>query len=398
MYLDFIKKIVSKIAENFVLNENTVLQKNHDLLTGIEGCLFFLVSFNKYYPDDKIKRLINNIIDKLIQDLNNSSNLSPNEIKSIIEGLDYCKRNDFLDLDFDDSIFECFKELNNSLIINKNWDLLHGFLSISTFLLIHNQVQFKQVYSSQVDFLYKEGISNKTIEKYFLWDNELLSDKGSINFGIAHGLPSIGIILSKYYNLGINRVKSKKMAYSIYELLEKYYLHDIKEGASYPNKFDLNTGEALYGREFGWCYGDISMILLNINYYLHFNEIHFYNKAYALALKCAKTSYNLNNINDPMLCHGSLGISYLFFRLHDFFKDEIFKTKHLQFLDFTLQNFYYNQDETFFKAIYSKNEEKGFYNEIDFGLLEGNAGLGLIFLSFLNNDCKNWDYRFLTNI
>lgn len=398
MRKNYIKKIIHNITNNFIEKKEEILLKDHDLLNGIEGSLFFLIIYNKYYPSEKIKELINEIVIKLIQDLSNFSSLNPFELKSIIEGLDYCKKNDYLDLEFDDSIYESIIDLNNFLIKNKNWDLLHGFLGVSTFLLNHNKNQFKEIYSKQVDFFYKEGICNKTEDNFFFWENQILLEKGSINFGIAHGFPSIGIILSKFYEIGVNRIKSKKMAYSIYELLEKYYLYDIEKVASYPNKYDFESGKVLYGREFGWCYGDISMILLNINYFLHFKENHFYNKAYELAIKCAKSSYNLNNINDPMFCHGSLGISYLFFKLHHFFKDEIFKTKHLEFLDYTLNNFYYNQDQKFYKAVYSKKVDKGYYYETDFGLLEGNAGLGLILLNFLNEDLKDWDYRFLTNI
>lgn len=395
-------EIIYNISKSFKLNHDVILEKTpNNTLGGKGGILYFLNHYLKHYTEKEIRKLSKKILKKMIFDIQNeNTELDYFEYQSIIETLFYLDSNGFIQLDFDESIYVMLKQINDYYIENDNWDLLHGFLGLSNMLISTGKyVKCKSIIFKQIEYL---NLNKVEIGNGIYWQssNKLVDyNPLEINFSIAHGNPSIAIMLSKFYKLGFKRSITKELITSSVNYQLSFANINKDKSNIFPSVFDLGNHEAIYGREFGWCYGDASFILMAIHCGKNLKNKIWLDLAYKYALETTYDSYKFTNIDDPMICHGSLGISYLFKVFYDYFGDEVFKLKQEFFLDYTINNFY-NIDSNcgFKKAVHQLDSNEKIKYETDFGLIEGNAGLGLILLSFMNPKLKNWDYKFLTNI
>lgn len=394
--------IINNISKSFLLNQEILLQNTpNNTLGGKGGMIIFLKHYTNYIKDKEINKLSKNIIKKMIFDIQNeNTELDYFEYQSIIETLFYLDNIGQIQLEFDESIYIVLKQINDFYIEQDNWDLLHGFLSLSNMLISTGKyVKCKSIIFKQIEYF-----NTKKIEHgngiYWQTSNKLANyNPLEINFSIAHGNPSIAIMLSKFHKLGFKRSITKNLIYSSVNYQLSFSKINKSKTNIFPSCFDLGTNEAIYGREFGWCYGDASIILMAIHCGKNLKNREWLNLAHKFALETTSSTYKFTNIDDPMMCHGSLGISYLFKVFHDFFKDEVFKLKQEYFFNYTIDNFYkINSNSAFKKAVYQTDSDERIKYEMDFGLIEGNAGLGLILLSFIDPKFKNWDYKFLTNI
>ena len=142
-----------------------------------------------------------------------------------------------------------------------------------------------------------------------------------------------------------------------------------------------------------WCYGDLgigialyqtAMIIKDKNLEMESLEI--------LKHTTKRRDLQENRVIDAGLCHGTAGIAHIYNRMFNYTGDEIFKESALYWIDQTLK---FGKFPDGFAGYKTWKTEKygGWVN--DTGLLEGIAGVGLMFISALSDIEPRWDHCLL---
>jgi lantibiotic modifying enzyme len=204
-----------------------------------------------------------------------------------------------------------------------------------------------------------------------------------INMGLAHGLPSIILILNMLYSEGVEKGRCKKLIKSCALWMQTKKSNIKVEESFFPYSFD-STGE-FHPSGLRWCYGDLGVA---ISFYLtgvSLQKVHLSNFGLEIARHCAKRSSELK-IQESHLCHGTVGVAHLFNRLYNYTNDQTFKIAAIHWFDQTINNFDPKLDTGF---LVWKGTDNGWV-EFD-GLLEGSAGIGLALLSAISEIEPKWD-------
>jgi hypothetical protein len=102
---------------------------------------------------------------------------------------------------------------------------------------------------------------------------------------------------------------------------------------------------------------------------------------------------------DAPFCHGTVGLVHQYNRFYRLTGNEVFKSAVENWINITLERYYKAGEGVggyFFRCL---NEEK---NRFEYaprqGLLEGSAGIALVYLSWVYEIEPCWDIIFLTNV
>lgn len=389
-------KIKVDDIHNIVMNK-FLLDKNDNsigLYSGCFGALLFLYYYSKYYGDSKSSFLLDACTDKMLKYA--SDNIYTHTFCNGLAGLLYLfshlRENDLLQIDFDDNqlysdnliIDLMLKDLNKGL-----YDFMHGGLGPAFYMLkISNKVVVKEV----VDLLY-DMAEKDSYTGVFKW--RYLLDKNSVckyNISLSHGISSIIIFIVRVMKLcpNIERNKCEKMLSGAVNYIKSQEIDVSKYGSFYPAQSIFYSPELQLKSRLAWCYGD-----LGVAYALWLagevlNDQDVTAKALKVLLYSTKRiTVNDTYIIDSCICHGSSGVALIF--RHLYLKTGIFDF-------YKAMNYWINKTLQF--AVFP-NGLSGFmtYNSnnycCDYSLLTGISGVGLVFLSYLENDNQPWDELFL---
>lgn len=182
----------------------------------------------------------------------------------------------------------------------------------------------------------------------------------NIDLGLAHGLPSYLLFLSK--------IENQKAEFN--DAIDLLLLHadfTQKHASIFPTK--IKDGKPEYPSRLAWCYGDagIGMTLLNLN-----------NSAGERILEIAALRRDPLNtrVEDPFLCHGSSGLALIFYKAWLLSKnDKLFEAAQY----WTLETLKYLDNE--FLPSKSSN----------ITLLNGLPGIGLLLMATDNGYLPGWE-------
>lgn len=277
----------------------------------------------------------------------------------------------------------------NSNVFNKtaNYDFLHGSLGL---LFVANNckklVGDRFISDLATDFL--KGLkSNERGSFYNNWlsvfeVNKKVADTTDINLSLAHGLPSIVIVLSQ-----INIPESKEIVKAILKLI-KSYESKTDTLSLYPSVVKMGY-EIEYKSRLAWCYGDIGVAFSFWQAGKIFKNEEWKKEAIKIMTHASKRrDLKGNLVVDAAFCHGTSGLAHIFNRFH--------KETGIQEFD---EARWYWLEQTFVKLEGENNLEnfKSFHGikgwTLDTSLLDGIAGIGLAMLGFLTEDLEdlNWD-------
>lgn len=391
---ELIKRKVDDI-HNIVMNKY-LFDKNDTsvgLYSGCFGALLFLYYYSKYYGNNKSLHLLDICTDKILKCINdnNCTYTFCDGLAGILYLFVHLKENNLLNVDLENkSIIEYIlvnsmrKDFDNGL-----YDFMHGGLGPAYYLLkISNKEMVKEV----IDLLYNLADKESHIG-IFKWKYLLEKNNDCLyNISLSHGISSIIIFIVRAMKSchNIENEKCKKILYGAVNFIKSQEIDVKKYGSFFPYQSISCSSKLQSGSRLAWCYGD-----LGVAYALWLaggvlSDQALTDQALKILLYSTKRlTINETHIIDSCICHGSSGVVLIFRHLY-------LKTGILDF--YRAMNYWIEQTLGF--ATFP-NGLSGFMTYsinkycCDYSLLTGISGVGLVLLSYLENDDQPWDEFFL---
>ena len=102
---------------------------------------------------------------------------------------------------------------------------------------------------------------------------------------------------------------------------------------------------------------------------------------------------------DAPFCHGTTGLVHQYHHFYKLTGNEVFNYAAENWLRLSLEKYYSHGEGVGGYFSRSHNEETNLFEYTPkYGLLEGSAGIALVWLSYLYDIKPDWDIVFLTNV
>lgn len=265
-----------------------------------------------------------------------------------------------------------------------NYDYLHGALGSILFWL-------ERLPDSEVE-TYIEAVIVKLIEKSEIKDGcamwrDGLTEQCRYDMGLSHGIPSILVILSLVYSKGILKEQCKNIIHQGVRWILKSKSTSGK--CVFPSYFQEDHKFMSKYSRLGWCYGDLGVAIMLwqvgkrlINPLLQEEAINVIKKT------CNRRNLKNNDIYDAGLCHGSIGVAFIYKRFYNWTGQNEFKKNSDYWYSKSLEFANFKDGHAGYKTWQGKAKIK-YIN--DHSLLEGLTGIGLALLSEVSKDDPDWD-------
>lgn len=365
----------------------------NNLMSGEAGIILFFLSYYQLTEKEEHLELAIELIEEVLyaDNANNFPTFSGG-LAGLAWAIMETHNRDFLEIDTD----ELFQDLDAPLhqymmneITKGNYDYLHGAIGVGLYFLNRNTPTCLNYVSDLITVLNEKAIhgENGSIK----WDSykqgELIKD--DYNLGLSHGIPSIIAFLAKAYQQNISPQITL-------ELLQGSVQFVLQSKFTTPNNgyFPYVAGNEEAGR-LAWCYGDLGVccalwhavdILPNtaeIKTVIH--EVMLFN--------AQRRELGPNLVQDPMFCHGAVGIAHIFNRMYQRFGTEAFKETAQYWYQQTLTMGDFEDGLAGFKYYGGAHGSSSYVNNS--GLLEGIAGIGLALIATISDHDPIWDRAFL---
>jgi len=283
---------------------------------------------------------------------------------------------------------------------NGNWDPLHGMVGLGIYFLERNKETGEKKYLGKIiDLL---SLMRTRIEEYRVWITPGYGEysNDNYNFGMAHGMPGILSFLAQVHAHGIKQKEIAEMISSSLPFLLRHEYQNDNE-CSFPNSIDVNpkNGGQKHGSRLAWCYGDLCMANTLVHCGKSLDQKDYLAKGIEIAIKTTKRDLESSGCMDAPFCHGTVGLVHQYNRFYRLTGNYIFKYACEKWIDITLEQFYRPGQGVGGYLFRSLNEEKKCFEYTpSYGILEGSAGIALVYLSWLHNIPPNWDIIFLVNV
>ena len=281
-----------------------------------------------------------------------------------------------------------------------NWDPLLGLTGLGIYFLERNKETGEKKYLDKiVDYLANMRV---TVGGHQVWITPGYKkySKDNYNFGMAHGMPGVLSFLAQVHARGIKQREIEEMIQSCLSfLLDHEYPDDPVY--SFPPAINV-VQEGKQGKPYsrlGWCYGDLSMANTLIHCGKALQNDDWWDKGIAVALKTTYRTFKDSGCIDAPFCHGTVGLAHQYHRLFHLTQNNVFKEARNNWIDITQKHFYKPGEGAggyYFSSYNAKTDE--FELMPQYGLLEGSAGIALVYLSILYEIKPDWDIIFMTNV
>ena len=281
-----------------------------------------------------------------------------------------------------------------------NWDPLHGMVGLGIYFLERNKETGEKKHLEKiVDHL--EAMRTKEGD-HFIWITPGFGkySDDNYNFGMAHGMPGILSFLAQVHQREIRKHKIEGMISSCIPYLLQHEYYDDRL-YSFPSSINVQPGvqKDKANSRLAWCYGDLCVANSLIHCGKALENKRFTMKGIDIALKTSRRNFENSGCTDAPFCHGSVGLVHQYNRLYQFTNNEVFKNSAQNWINITLKHFYKAGEGAGGYYYRHFSEEKSIYEFIpQHGLLEGSAGIALVYLSYIYNIKPDWDIIFLTNV
>jgi lantibiotic modifying enzyme len=209
-----------------------------------------------------------------------------------------------------------------------------------------------------------------------------------VNFGLAHGLPSLLVSISKVYGLLNTDINIKDTVNKTLNYLLNNKLQNTEDSFFSQNSIS-NSPSRL-----AWCYGDpgvASAIRVIGNQFNRNDWINFSKDVFKHSqMRLDQTS---TGVIDAGICHGTAGLALIFKRQYLATGILDFDRTSKYWINETLLHSKFSTGLAGYKAY--NGPDDGWINDI--GLLEGISGIGLVLLSSITDVSQDWDKCLLIN-
>jgi len=395
-------KQIETIAEQVLENKNEV--KGIGLPGGKAGITLLFAYLAKLFPEKNYLQATFDYLDELSDSLSNEElhyNMSAG-VAGIAFVFQHLRNLGILDNEEDMNLSDLDEFIGQGVeqdFIAANWDPLHGMTGLGIYFLERNEETGDRKYLEQiVDYLAAMRVN---AGEYKVWitpgDGKYSND--NYNLGMAHGMPGVLSFLAQVYKRGIRQLEIKEI---VSEALPFLLKHEYKDSVyCFPIAVDVKPKpeEEEPNSRLAWCYGDLCMAFALLHCGIALQNDEWKKKGIDIALKTTLRTFENSGCNDAPFCHGTAGLVHQYHRLYNVTKIETFKTASRKWLEITHREFYKPGKGAGGYFSRSFNEEQ---NRIEFipqySLLEGSAGIALVYLSYLFDIKPDWDKIFLTNV
>jgi lantibiotic modifying enzyme len=368
--------------------------ENDSLFSGNLGrVLYFMYRYrtsdNSYFAD-----LASNILGQVLENIREKKGRISftSSLSSGLTGLCFINTlledDDFMDLQMDKTIIQ-FDEIifrkACQQIKEGNLDYLHGALGSLYYFSFRIQKNENVIFyiSEMIDLIIESAVKEPD-GMYFknTHINQMNDTPDSINFGFAHGLSGMIMVLLKVYQTGIANDKVQKLINGFIEFtLNKYQSVDFesKQFSHLPMTIEpQNKGN--YGSFWGWCYGDLNQAIM----FYKAGETLNRNDLTRIAENISETTLRRIQkkgafMDNPFFCHGTSGLAQMYHALEQISENTIYQEGSQYWLNQTM-----NYLEKFDWELENSR-----------GLLGGLEGLGLVLICSQAKGTTLWDRLFL---
>lgn len=288
-----------------------------------------------------------------------------------------------------DEIIPFLERWGKSRIENGDFDMLHGGLGPFYVLALDSlradsgmHVGIESIMHAWADSLVDKWADDK-------WADSRIGpycDSRNIDLGLAHGLPSYLLFLSKIENKMPDIKKGLSTLLATADFTQKH-------GSVFPTR--IKDGIAQFPSRLAWCYGDagIGISLMELENGLtgewgngltgeQFNGLTGIRGVGEKVLELATDRRDPKNtrVEDPYLCHGSSGLALIFFKAYLLSKNDKFKAAAQYWTKETL-----NYLNTTHSPVHSVTQTPP-----DPSLLNGLSGIGLTLLAIESGYLPGW--------
>jgi lantibiotic modifying enzyme len=392
---------IRAIAESLYANRDRV--KESGLLGGDAGITLFFAYLSLAWPESRYEEITQEWLEKLSDALAEqrlAHNLSTG-VAGIAFVFQHLRNIGLLDISediglaaLDEMVIQgCEQDLTNG-----NWDPLHGLVGIGIYFIERYKEAHERKYVERiVDQLNALAVTEKG-DKVWITRGFMHYSGDNYNFGMAHGMPGLLSFLAQVYTLGIRRTVIEELIPSCFSFLFGHY-QERGEWYGFPGSIELKPEPRPLPSRNGWCYGDLGMANALIHCGRALAREDWVELGVRIALKTTQIPFEASRCGDASFCHGAIGLVHQYNRLYRATLNSAFEAAAVQWLMLTNEH-YYRPDKYPGGYAYRKYDEptRTYENVASYGLLEGVAGIGLVFLSCDAAMPPDWDIIFQTNV
>ncbi|WP_299678327.1 lanthionine synthetase C family protein [uncultured Dokdonia sp.] len=389
-------KLESKLDEiaDFLLNHEDY-NPEIGALTGLSGNALFHFYFGNYKNDDRHIEKGVDIIIELFNRIEKGYNFPTfcDGIAGACWVLELLKEQGKIELEEDiitEEVDEYLLSEMNDFITDNNFDFMHGAIGIGLYYL----KRYQNVTFSKLKFRYErylfvllEAISAKAIKSgdTIHWESNIISgdyNAEGCNLGLAHGIPSIVVFLSK---LGVYPTFSgitTKLIKPACNYILNNKINNSKLSSSFPNwiiKNEINKSNS----RLAWCYGDLGVAISILKASQTLKDDNLLNESIKILKKTTKRKdIKESGVKDAGLCHGAFGIMIIYKHFFDQTNILLFKEMSDYWANLSINLATHNDGYAGFKeynvTLWKSNQK----------LLGGVSGIGLAILDYLGESIK----------
>lgn len=376
------------------------------VLSGLSGVALFKFYYSRYFNDETVSReAVKNIFDCFDIIKKPCYSTYCDGIAGFGWTMDHLAEFEFIENENDEllQLFDGHLEemMKKEMTIN-NLDFLHGAAGYGCYFInrYKTTLDFKQKnkYESILRiFLNTVKELAHTDVKGISWDYPVSqkSKKGErwVNLGLSHGIPGMIILLVR---LGETEAVDNSIIQDLLTGAVEYIMSSKNkeeiEYSLFPSVIDNGLGEKRSSR-LSWCYGDLGIGIAFLRAGNFLNKTEYVELAKEIFLHaCKRRSHSVSLVVDPMLCHGSFGLSQIFQQLNQELELSELSDAASFWLEDGLKHFKNSKGE--FLSTEESANLKGYKWQSNSSLLTGLSGVGLSILSSLTLD-NSWNKSLL---
>jgi len=381
------------LIERFAARAEELLPVHPSLFSGLGGLsLLYAEMFNLTQNSRYAKRSID-LVEQSISLLNseNSELTLVNGVAGVGWLIKYLIKSEVLSdidsdilADFDELLIETLKD--NDFVENKTYDLCYGLIGKGIYFLEDDRAINKEA----LHFIFQRlvQISSKSINQEITWYDSMGRVKRKtatdyVNYGLAHGIPSIIIFLSRLWERNIEPKECSLLIKSLIDQIQATKL--IDKESYYPNSSLTKEASKL-----SWCYGDLGIAIAFLKASEVLSDKNLDTQAVDILISSAKRQLDMafirtsGNLVESGFCHGAYGLSYLFNQAYLRTGQKVLK----EASNYWLRSKFSKANSNSFDTLSNRFDFDRNSWEEDGTLIEGYCGMGLVLLALKSNKCN----------
>ncbi|HEY4111956.1 lanthionine synthetase C family protein [Puia sp.] len=397
---------ITSIAGALYHNKNRV--RSFGLFNGRAGITLLFAYLAKTFPGDGYEAITHGYLEELRESLTRKD-LS-HSLSSGKAGIGFVFQHLCNNGSIDPSEGLDLNELDRVVIAGADrdqvlgtWDPVYGLVGLGIYFLERHKATGETKYLEKIVGHIESLSIEYNGQRVWTSNRPEQEQKQAYNFGMAHGMPGLLSFLARVYELGVCK---DSIASLIPACLDFLLQHRASKDRLYAFPVSVSASSAKDGKtafqpswRHGWCYGDLGMALALIHCGRALGQPEWRQKGIAIALRTTAIPFEYAGCEDAPFCHGTVGLVHQYHRLYQATRNPRFRDAAENWLKLTMQHYYQPGKFPGGYAYCSFDEdERKLVNTISYGLLEGIAGIGLVYLYYLHGTEPGWDSIFQTNI